>query len=145
MNTGDLAVQRAVADALEKEQAPIALERVMELILPLLERGVIAWYPGYAHQSDGPADEPVLSANWNVSQERAPAPEYRRGEPTRAMARIEAVLSRVEGLALEWCDEGAACDACGKWVRTQPDSYFWVPAYRLDDAGFTCLNCAAEE
>lgn len=145
MLTGDLAAQRAVADALGAEPRPITLARVMELIVPLLERGVIAWYPGYAHQADGPAETPVLSANWNVSKERAPAPDYWRDEPTRAMARIESILSRVDGLELEWCDEGSACDDCGKWLRTQPDSYFWEPAYRLGGDGFTCLNCAAEE
>lgn len=144
MNTGDLGAQRAVADALEAEPRPITLERVMGLIEPLLERGVITWYPGYAHQSGGPSDQPVLSADWNVSQERVPAPAYWRDDPDRAMPRIEAVLARVDGLELEWCDEGTACDSCSKWVRTAPDSYFWVPAYRLDDSGYTCLNCAEE-
>jgi hypothetical protein len=77
--------------------------------------------PGYTQPAKG-----ILFANWN---------HLPKG--------IDTVLERY-GYAVEWSDEWATCDDCGKAVRTQPDSYSWTPRYREDllrQGDIVCLQC----
>src|SRR5262249_6021793 len=54
--------------------------------------------------------------------------------------RIATLLEKL-GVELEWSDEWACCDQCGKAVRTKPDSYSWQAAYASTDDGLTCHEC----
>lgn len=141
MEESRIRAAREVARMLESEN-PTELSRVLEILEPLMGCE-ISWYDGYASRREGPADAVVLAANWNAQKVRVGAPVYWRGESERAMPRIAEALERITGLALEWCDEGSGCDACGRWIRTEADGFDYKPEYRLDDSGFTCLACLA--
>ena len=79
--------------------------------------------PGYTQPKRG-----VLMANWNVLP---------RG--------LDTILERA-GYAIEWSDEWSTCESCNRAVRTQPDSYFWEPAYKLvNDSELLCTECYADE
>lgn len=85
--------------------------------------------PAYAAQQGYDSDQPrhgVLMANWN-----------------HLPRNLDKLLEKA-GYAVEWSDEWTICDDCGKALRTSPDSYFWEPAYTMDDSG-SCLCRACEE
>lgn len=79
--------------------------------------------PGYDDPRKG-----VLLANWN---------QY----PGRLIDLLEK-----QGYAIEWSDEWATCDDCGKLVRTSANSYDWQPSYTLvDDCSVVCKDCIDAE
>lgn len=61
-----------------------------------------------------------------------------------APARVAKLLEKL-GIELEWSDEWACCDQCGKGVRTKPDSYSWQPSHTSTDNGITCHECVEED
>ncbi len=78
--------------------------------------------PGYTQPAKG-----IVFANWNTLP-----------------CNLDRILERA-GYAVEWSDEWATCDDCGKAIRTQPDSYQWSPAYEMSgDSILLCKVCAAE-
>lgn len=79
--------------------------------------------PGYSSESGV-----IATGNWNGL-----LPE-----------RIERIFSKLE-IECEWSDEWAACDDCGKLVRTESDSYFWKPLYVIVGCGYKCLKCNENE
>lgn len=93
---------------------------------------------GYAEPGYGdPASGVIALGNWNT------VTRYVNGQLVtldEVPSRVGNLLEKI-GVELQWCDEWAACDTCGKLVRTQPDSYNWQPSYHLDDDGLTCLDC----
>lgn len=46
-----------------------------------------------------------------------------------------------EHFMIEWSDEWACCDDCGKAVRTQPDGWGWQPYYHIFDCEIYCFDC----
>lgn len=85
----------------------------------------IQWVPDYAkcENRKTPA-KGILFGNWNDWSGRA----------------VD-VLDRA-GYAIEWEDEWAICDGCGRAVRTSPDSYGWQPNYVTDDdCTILCAGC----
>lgn len=61
-----------------------------------------------------------------------------------APARASSLLEKA-GVSLEWSDEWACCNQCGKAVRTQADSYSWQPSYASTDEGIACHECLEED
>ena len=60
------------------------------------------------------------------------------------MPRLAAILEKM-GYSLEWSDEWAICNCCGKAVRTQADSYGWTASFTITDDGVTCHECIDPE
>lgn len=89
--------------------------------------------PGYSKAGDGP----ILLGNWN---ERT---RYENGKVVvvdRTMARIAEIAERA-GCTLEWYDEWTICSECGGAVRTQADSFLWVPSWFERDGESICHEC----
>ncbi len=85
------------------------------------------WYEGYTEPGYTDPERGVISANWNNAE--------REGK----------LLDRLGGYELEWCDEWTSCGQCGKAVRTQPDSYSWLPSFKMCDGGIDCKTCLLED
>lgn len=82
--------------------------------------------PGYSQPRSG-----IVLADWN------------------GVAQCVQDFLEAEGYELEWDDEWAACERCGKLVRIQPNSWMWSPFYKFHKHDFNweeflCLNCAEE-
>ena len=46
------------------------------------------------------------------------------------------------GIEANWSDQYSICDECGEAIRTEPDSYSWLPSYLfVGECGFVCLEC----
>jgi len=113
-----------------------------------IEQGAdIQWAPGYAEPGYDCGKDGIYFANWN------PREFARDGQPCAHTmeSRIGEVLEHAERCdwfdgSLEWSDEWATCDDCGRAVRTQPDCYAWTQAYRLiDDCSIVCEECLLED
>lgn len=96
--------------------------------------------PGYNEPESGL----VAFGNWNdISRWDAAMHESVIIDDTPS--RIATLLEKL-GVELEWSDEWACCDQCGKAVRTSPDSNRWKPSFWQDGSGsITCCNCIAED
>jgi len=84
----------------------------------------IQWAPGYANGYNEAPKRGILFGNWNEFSHRAVA------------------LLEKAGYVLEWEDEWSTCSDCGRAIRTQPDSYSWMPDYLLGDGEILCNDCA---
>lgn len=80
--------------------------------------------PGYSTQH-----------NWVVVGDFNPSDSSNGGGFERACDMLERIC------ALEWFDEWATCDECGKLVRTSPDSYHYTPFYHITESAIVCLDC----
>lgn len=56
--------------------------------------------------------------------------------PSKLCKELEAL-----GVEIEWSDEWAVCDGCKKLVRTEGNSYQWLPSYWLSSGGTFCIEC----
>jgi len=56
-------------------------------------------------------------------------------------SRLARVLEKLH-IECEWGDEWVACYDCGKLLRTQPDSMWWIPSFHCDDNGAHCKTCS---
>lgn len=83
---------------------------------------------GYA-ELGYPEEQLVAFANWNT-QGDDDAPE------------LWLKLLESFGFECQWSDEWTTCGDCGLAIRTQPDSMWWEPSYRLvSDCEIVCLKC----
>jgi hypothetical protein len=100
------------------------------------------WQVGYAEP--GYAGGPVVTGNWNNVDTYDRATQKRVTIsllPSRLAKLFEAC-----GVHIEWGDEWASCDDCGRIVRNQPDSYDWAPSYtESGDGKIYCRDCAPED
>ena len=101
-------------------------------------------FQGYAEP--GYADCPVIATgNWNAVDEYDRKTRERKVVPGgRLPERLGRVFEAL-GVPIEWCDEWADCDDCGKLVRTQPDWMGWEPHYVTGNGELFCSECAKEE
>lgn len=99
----------------------------------------VRFYNGYSEP--GYSAEIVAIGNWNKITEWNGTEHI---ELDNTMARLGDVLEKI-GVEIEWEDEWSSCCECDKLVRTQADSHSWKPSYKLDDYGFTCINCLLED
>lgn len=60
----------------------------------------------------------------------------------KAIERLNALGCPIEA---EWEDEWCACDVCGRYVRTSPDSYAWTRSYAAMDGTLVCHECIKED
>jgi hypothetical protein len=91
--------------------------------------------PGYADPESGI----IALGNWNtVSHYNRDANQFEDDDDV--MQRLSRILEKM-GVELEWNDEWATCDDCGKLVRTSPDCYGWQQSYSCLDGYFVCHNC----
>lgn len=100
---------------------------------------------GYAEPDYSDPESGVIAfGNWNdITRWDATKHEFVTIDDTPS--RIAALLEKL-GVELEWEDEWAICDQCGKAVRTSPTSYNWKPSYWQDDNGsITCCGCISED
>lgn len=95
--------------------------------------------PGY----DDPKSGVIAFGNWNKICRYNPS--------TRSFEDLDDTPCRVGklletlGVELEWEDEWATCDGCGKAVRIKPNSYSWQAYYAVTDDGITCGDCIQED
>lgn len=87
--------------------------------------------PGYSDPDSGV----IALANWNPRSFDRPIPKT-----DNTMPRVAEALTRL-GVLLDWEDEWAACDECGKLVRTSPDSYCWQRSFWLGPDALICHEC----
>ena len=82
----------------------------------------------YAERGYSAGPKGILFANWNHFSND-----------------VERVLEAY-GYSLEWSDEWAMCDYCGKAFRTQPDSYGWQPSGMIArSCECVCVECIDED
>lgn len=93
--------------------------------------------PGYSDPSSGI----IVFGNFNAITRYT---ENKFVTVDDAPARLAKLLEKL-GCELEWSDEWACCDRCGKAVRTKPDSYSWQPSYASTDDGILCHECLEED
>lgn len=95
--------------------------------------------PGY------PEEAVWVAGNWN--SKRFP----RDSEPPLTLAEslpvrlAEALERRIPGIELLWLDEWLTCDQCHRAIRSQPDSYSWLPSYVATEDGYYCLDDITED
>ena len=104
----------------------------------------IALYPGYAEPGyDDPPSGCIALGNWNSVS--------KWDEEKRQFVTVDATLPKLAkkleamGIALEWSDEWASCDSCGKIFRTSPNSYGWQMSGVIDDGFCACKDCIDPE
>lgn len=93
------------------------------------------WAPEYAEPGySNPKRGGIWFGNWNDGG------NY--GDPSRdtTMSRVAELLEKY-GASIEWEDEWSTCSDCGKAIRTQPDSYGWLPSYFMGDGEIICIEC----
>jgi hypothetical protein len=84
----------------------------------------LGWAPDYAEPGYTAGKRGVLTANWNYFP-----------------SRIDKTLEQA-GFSIEWSDEWATCEDCGKLVRTTGDCWGWQPAYVMQgECTLVCLDC----
>ncbi len=85
-----------------------------------------SWCEDYAEPGYTAGERGVAFGNWNHAE--------REGD----------ILEKM-GFSIEWHDEWATCGGCYKAVRTQADSYSWVPSYKLGDGEIYCKDCLLDD
>jgi len=89
--------------------------------------------PGYGDPDSGV----VVFGDWNPSCGfDKPQAEQDRD----LMVRLARVLEAL-GADTQWSDEWTTCGQCHRAIRTSPDSYSWVPSFRLTDGEVECAEC----
>lgn len=84
--------------------------------------------------------EPMYAfADWNSKRAFVPGKGY-VGEEDNTMPRI-AKLLEAKGVECEWEDEWASCEDCGKFFRTSPDCYGWLPTIIIGEYGGGSCIC----
>jgi hypothetical protein len=96
---------------------------------------------GYAEPGYGNADSVIVLGDWNPQhvsgEDRWTSTDKRVTMPVRLATALERV-----GAEIQWRDEWTQCGSCFRAIRTQPDSYGWMPSYvYLEDNGPTCADC----
>lgn len=98
---------------------------------------------GYADPRYGAMDATIVLGNWNPKrfprEGDAPLSKVENLGPRLARA-----LDRV-GAECEWLDEWAQCSECYRAIRTEPDSYSWVPKYAWLGDDIVCESCLLED
>ena len=94
--------------------------------------------PGYTD----PESCVILFANWNTIRCDPITPENRHREQN-VVARIGKLAEKL-GAECEWSDEWSTCE-CGAAVRTQPNSYSWLPSYIVGEGEITCKTCLLDD
>lgn len=98
---------------------------------------------GYASPRYGSPDAVVVLGDWNTKR-------YPRGDDAPLTkdetmpARLARVLERV-GAECEWLDEWTSCAECYRAIRTESDSYWWLPEYAWIGDDIVCSACLAED
>lgn len=97
----------------------------------------------YTDYADQVADRPIAVANWNNLSKWNP--DKRVWTTTdNIMVRLGDALERA-GFDLQWQDEHCGCNNCNKLVRTEPDSFFWKPSYKVVDGDIFCSTCLKDQ
>lgn len=101
---------------------------------------------GYAEPGYGSflSDETpvVVLGDWNPK--RFPRDGEAPLTPVESLPeRLAASLERL-GAEIEWLDEWDSCSECYRAIRTQPDSYSWMPSFIETDNGRVCHECAID-
>lgn len=87
------------------------------------ERDNLGYAPSYAEKGYISPKNGVIWTNWNVF-------------PTA----LQDILERAK-FAVEWSDEWTNCADCGRAVRTEPDCWFWQPAWSIVESDLLCVDC----
>lgn len=96
--------------------------------------------PGYA-EPGYPDVELVVIGDWNTVS------EFKEGKWITldgTMARVANLISSLDGVEIDWCDEYVACDECQRFVRSKPDSYSWTRSYYELPDSRVCQYCIDE-
>jgi hypothetical protein len=97
-------------------------------------------YHGYAEPGYHDYAGCVATGNWNEITEYDTT--TKQSKVLSDLPKRIGDLFEKMGIACEWSDEWTTCD-CGKLVRTQGDSYQWMPSYYMDvdNCELTCIDC----
>lgn len=100
----------------------------------------VDWSGDYAEPGYTAGEEGIVLANWNnvTRYDRESNKQILLDDtPDRMLKMFECA-----GCQIEWSDEWASCDDCGKIVRTSADGYGWAPAYAwIGDCSIVCAEC----
>lgn len=102
-------------------------QKVLRNLLEWADRNnkYIDYYHGIAEL--GYTDKQMICSNWNP-------PEMKKISKW--------VESYFDDLEIDWSDEWMSCSECGKAIRSQPDSYGWLPSYLwTSDCSICCVEC----
>ena len=91
--------------------------------------------PGYSDPDCGL----IATGNWNdvtVYDKQTQSRKVVSDLPQRISDLFEKI-----GIPCEWLDEWSECGNCGKLIRTEADSYCWLPSYKLYDGDISCEEC----
>ncbi len=97
-------------------------------------------YNGYGESGySDPSCGLIATGNWNEIT------EYDKQTKSRKVVsdlpkRIGDLFEKM-GIECEWSDEWSTCGDCGKLIRTQADSYCWLPSYKYYDGEISCEEC----
>lgn len=112
---------------------------ILDAIHKAIENGAdIEWAEDYAepgYQTN--SEHGIFFANWNPK-------EFGPPEVPTVESRIGRILDAL-GIDIEWSDEWVTCDDCLRAVRTEPDSYLWLPSYVIFDGHVTCRECLEDD
>lgn len=125
-------------------------ERILEIAKRMADKSHVALgarisdiqlhYDGYAEPGYSSDTGLVATGNWNdITIYSASGQKiFRSNLPHRVCNLLEKM-----GIECEWEDEWRACHECGQLVRTQSDSYSWLPSYYIDVncGSLQCIDC----
>ena len=114
----------------------------VELLFAIAERMGYDIHMAEGCVEPGYDDKPIAMGNWN--DETVWDKETGRSRVVdKTMPRLAKLFEKL-GYEVEWDDEWAVCEDCGKAFRTQPNSYSWTPYYWGSDCGYVCGDCVKE-
>jgi len=133
----------AAIHANQGASAQTLLGIIAPLLTPLLERGEIDYYNGYAPGSGDP-DVIVVTADWNEDTEYDPETRERRVIDD-SLHRLGDLLGNIPGVVIDWSDGVSMCGGCNRAIETQPTSYGWTPPYFITDGDILCTGCIQDD
>jgi hypothetical protein len=105
----------------------------------------ITWAPKYVEPGYTCGEAGIFFGNWNEVDRYDSALKKRVPEVDGSiLPRLMKCLEKC-GAEIEWSDEWTTCGECGGAVRTEPDSHWWKPSYRIMDGEIICNTCAEED
>jgi hypothetical protein len=124
-------------DLLEIERRPARSREEILLRIAEKQHCDVQCYCGYVEPDYD--DKPVVLGDWNDRR------EYNRetGQSrvvNKTMPRLAKLFGKL-GYSVEWEDEWASCEDCGKVFRTSPDSYSWRMYGWISDGFCLCGDC----
>ena len=95
---------------------------------------------GYAGGGSGYTSDVWVLGDWN---DKTRYVDGKREITSTVPSRLFDALERI-GVNGEWLDEWNRCQDCRKLIRTEENSYHWLPQYEIIDSDYMCVDCLKE-